>query len=104
MSLAVLFSEDRLSRPPGGSSPVRFRFGGFSFSPAARTPRQAEEGPEDMPEERRRRAARTARRVADAWIGKQIFQSNQLPPDVVSVRMSAPQKERRRDGRDSFYY
>ena len=50
-----------------------------------------------MPEERRRRAARTAlRRVADARIGKQIFQSNQLPP------VSAPQKERRRDGRDSF--
>lgn len=76
------------------------RFGSeVSLSRPRRAHRQAEEGPEDMPEERRRRAARTAlRRVADARIGKQIFQSNQLPP------VSAPQKERRRDGRDSFYY
>lgn len=101
MSLAVLFSEDRrlaATGVPRLKSPVRFG-SEVSLSRPRRAHRQAEEGPEDMPEERRRRAARTAlRRVADARIGKQIFQSNQLPP------VSAPQKERRRDGRDSFYY
>ena len=102
MSLAVLFSEDRRLAATGvprrSVRPVRFG-SEVSLSRPRRAHRQAEEGPEDMPEERRRRAARTAlRRVADARIGKQIFQSNQLPP------VSAPQKERRRDGRESFYY
>ena len=76
MSLAVLFSEDRrlaATGVPRFESPVRFG-SEVSLSRPRRAHRQAEEGPEDMPEERRRRAARTAlRRVADARIGKQIF-------------------------------
>lgn len=51
-----------------------------------------------MPEERRRRAARTAlRRVADARIGKQIFQSNQLRP-------RCPLPRRRGDATDVIHF
>ena len=55
-----------------------------------------------MPEERRRRAARTARRVADAWIGKQIFQSNQLPPD--DCPYGCPLPRRRGDATDVIHF